>query len=226
MIELLVVIAIIALLAALLLPSLRQARAKAKVASCQSNLHQMHLVVVMYTGDYADWMPARELDGGAGYNAGHVVGNRQVPNTLGKFYALNYINTHRIYYCAGYESSWSPSDPDRFVSLFNHPSGTYVMRIGYSYRYHQSQQQSGLGSNSVKLSELPETSPAYLGCKQPTDPQNTQGLAHQWQGSNYLYYDGSVKWLLPSDGGVTPYNIFSSTTPAYCPVWSYAFSNY
>ena len=57
LIELLVVVAIIALLAALLLPSLKQARAKARASLCQSNLKQITLAMVMYADDYRGFFP-------------------------------------------------------------------------------------------------------------------------------------------------------------------------
>ena len=57
LIELLVVVAIISLLAAILYPVFEQARNRANIASCTSNVKQLCLGILQYTQDYDDYMP-------------------------------------------------------------------------------------------------------------------------------------------------------------------------
>ena len=57
LVELLVVVSIIALLVAILLPSLQKARAQAKDAVCRSNLHQLAISVHYYIAENGDQIP-------------------------------------------------------------------------------------------------------------------------------------------------------------------------
>ena len=61
LLEVLVVIAIIGILASLLLPSLNQAQQKARMTRCISNFKQIGAGFALYTGEYADRLPPREV---------------------------------------------------------------------------------------------------------------------------------------------------------------------
>ena len=84
LIELLVVIAIIAILASLLLPSLKLARDSAKGASCLGNLRQCYVPAQMYSGDFGGQLITINGEDGSGtlgswssmlYNSGYLTGS-------------------------------------------------------------------------------------------------------------------------------------------------------
>lgn len=68
LVELLTVVAIIAILAAILLPVLGQARAMARRSSCLSNLRQLGQAAILYSRDYGERLPGA-FDGPLGYTS-------------------------------------------------------------------------------------------------------------------------------------------------------------
>ena len=72
LVELLVVIAVIALLAALLLPALKNARELAKQINCLNNQKQIGLSVMGYVNDCNGWFPSCYSGAGAVYGMYHT----------------------------------------------------------------------------------------------------------------------------------------------------------
>ena len=82
LIELLVVIAIIAILAAILMPALSQARERAKASTCINNLKQCMLGMQSYANDFSDAYPLN-ADNGSQYAAiwsDNLVRRKHIPN--------------------------------------------------------------------------------------------------------------------------------------------------
>jgi prepilin-type processing-associated H-X9-DG protein/prepilin-type N-terminal cleavage/methylation domain-containing protein len=108
LIELLVVIAIIAVLAAMLLPALAHAKARAQTTSCANNVSQLQKAWLIYASDPSDTIPPNRLASRGGYfvsdTGSWVVGNAWIDLTTSNIAAgvlSPIVNSARVYRCPG-----------------------------------------------------------------------------------------------------------------------------
>jgi len=107
LIELLVVIAIIAILAAILLPSLARAKEKAQRTACVNNVRQLALAMTMYVHDNNDGMPWPQWDNNYGPSWLYMPTRGRAPDPWkpeevpfieqGLYYG--YLRNRGVYYC-------------------------------------------------------------------------------------------------------------------------------
>ena len=216
LIELLVVIAIIAILAALLLPSLGAAKERAKIAACQSNLRQSALALHSYADDFQDWFPCYDdsymwTSGEAYFNClpeglWTVGGNRSGPATV---WIMDYLKSYKSLFCPS-----NPTSLETYASNYTiHSTPWHALWNSYGYGARPTEggwwgavirhynpppyfqgRRSAMTTSNILMADLVSTT----GIGTTLWNMNWTGVNHQAgglpAGANVSYYDGHVQW--------------------------------
>ncbi len=186
------VIAIIALLAAMLLPALKQAREKGRQAVCLSNEQQIGRACVMYMDDY----------GGYIYNGNGVPG----VNIFGwsvylqPYLPVHDVNTNPTWMCP---SSHPPNDT---WAVSGYPVGVpgdlryaygYAFNCELSYVFGSSPSLSQVNSPANKALLLEGAGPALFATwvENENDPWGRNPMYWHSAGMDLLFFDAHVQWL-------------------------------
>jgi prepilin-type N-terminal cleavage/methylation domain-containing protein/prepilin-type processing-associated H-X9-DG protein len=182
LIELLVVIAIIAILASILFPVFARARAKARQASCMSNMRQLGLAILMYADDADETMPAWSLKGG-----GPTDPPPPPPAYTWDQQIQAYVRNQQLLYCPDnpYGKFRSYALPRYSSALplaaFTNVAATALLFEKGGYPPGEWQDATGENFNQSK-SAVPDGNYFHNG------------------GKNFLFVDGHVKWSVRNAG--------------------------
>ena len=218
LIELLVVMAIIAILAALLLPSLSNAQSKGRQVACLNNLRQLQLAWTMYLGEHNNTMPENKMTGSGllgcvSTTNSWVTGNAQAsadPILIQQGSIYSYTPSLQVYRCPADRSTvFGASTPrERSYSMDAYLNGGLDVRIYGGYLPGNVLRYSDLLPSPSKVFVFIDETQAviddgvFLLYREPADFwQNGPSHRHS-QGANLSFADGHCerwKWRYPND---------------------------
>ncbi len=212
LVELLVVIGIIAVLIAILLPSLAKARQAALKVACMSNMRQAVLEMRMYADENRDHIPlgyiysdktsSNHLWYPYSWPAQDADGKRGTHVLLGLMYFGGYMKSPMIWYCP---SEWTPGLTYNAPAL--PPDWWNTQNLWPPERSSNNRTRSAYYCRPVAYwSTVSETRPNYCPSKDLMSFVKLQGRAvlsegyntTNWrhpQGVNAAYGDGSASWI-------------------------------
>lgn len=191
LIELLVVIAIIAMLAALLLPSLNKAREKARRTGCANNLRQIAVAMLAYADDHNGFFPTCYQacpPTGSNYTPPCLVGEVGSIQGFAQFARLmikrGYLTTTRIFIC--------PSDRQDGLGEVVEPAPSWNTIVWRNNSYFYVSKISLRYGRNIYLLLADETwQNESLGVTPDADPIDNHGT----EGRNVAFTDGHVEWI-------------------------------
>jgi prepilin-type N-terminal cleavage/methylation domain-containing protein len=223
LIELLVVVAIIAVLIAMLLPALANAREQAKTVVCGSNLHQLGVGVLLYAQNSMDVVP---------FCDGNNLENWEYNSPyLAAFQKYAGLEKRDIFYCP-------TSIRAQNIEFYWVPNWVYTWRtqIGYMYVANRNGYATWWPGKEQMIVRLAQENSEYrdpserllfVDLNMTDQYDNISGECSHMagratpRGSNHLYGDGHVRWW--NFNQMTIHTLWGNSTynPIYHQLWDF-----
>lgn len=201
LIELLVVICIISILAALLFPVFGRARENSRRSSCQSNLRQLGLAVIQYTQDNGEKLPVA-THGDSSKGSGKPGGWLYYDDFNGTNGTIFTPEEGSLYpYAKGVEIYVCPSDTSGRAHKDSYAINSCVLESGpLGYKLGKNISSFQQSSRWMLMAEEANGEPYRSSTDDGYLLHDINGFSKRhFDGSNVLFLDGHVKWLLVDD---------------------------